>query len=272
MGDIFMDIHDLQRRIGTPGAPLVFDVRRAEAFEADARVLPTARWRDHRQGEAWAGALPAGTPVVVYCVHGGQVSQSAAAVLRARGRAAWCLRGGIEAWRAAGAPTILKAGWPGRDEAGPSRWVTRTDPKIDRIACPWFVRRFVDREAEFLFVAPDQVGAAAAELGAVPFDIEGADFSHDGDRCSFDAFLARFGVEDAALAHLAAIVRGADTGRPDLAPEAAGLLACSLGISALAGDDHGTLERGFALYDALYAWRRLAHAETHGWPPRRTAA
>lgn len=272
MGGIFIEIDVLRQRIGTPSAPLVFDVRRREAFEADARVLPTARWRDHRQTDTWAGAVPAGVPVVVYCGHGEQLGQSAAAVLRARGVAAHALRGGIEAWRAAGAPTILKAGWPGRDEARPSRWVTRTIPKIDRIACPWLIRRLVDRDAEFLFVDAEQVAAAAVELDAIPFDIEGVDFSHDGGRCSFDAFLGRFGIEDPALARLADIVRGADTGRLDLAPEAAGLLAFSLGVSALARDDRGALERGFPVYDALYAWQRLARAETHGWPPARTAA
>ncbi len=271
MGEIFIEIDELQRRLVSPAAPIIFDVRRREAFESAERLLPTARWRDHRRVADWAEEIPAGEPVVVYCVHGEQVSQSAAAVLRAGGIPAQALRHGIEGWCQAGAPTILKKAWPGRQESRPSRWVTRSKPKIDRIACPWFLRRFVDRDAEVLFVEPRQVEAAAEELEAVPFDVPNVAFSHDGERCSFDAFLERFGVQDPALEAIAEIVRGADTGRLDLAPEAAGLLALSLGISALARDDHDALERGLPLYDALYAWRRHAAEEVHGWPPAAVA-
>jgi rhodanese-related sulfurtransferase len=262
VGDLFISIDDLMARVGTADAPLLFDVRREAVYAAADRVLPAARWRDHRTTGDWA--LPPGGDVVVYCVHGHNVSQLAVARLQARGVRARALSGGIEGWRAAGGPTILKA-------PRAARWVTRTLPKIDRIACPWFIRRFVDPQAEILFAAADQVTAVAEELGAVPFDIEGVDFSHQGERCSFDAFLDRFGIDDPALRDLAAIIRGADTGRPELAPEAAGLLAASLGISALAAGDHDALARGFALYDALYAWRRRAVREAHGWPPARAA-
>lgn len=150
----------------------------------------------------------------------------------------------------------------------PTRWITREKPKIDRIACPWLVSRFIDPAAEFLFVPADQVLAEAEARDAIPFDVPGVDYSHDGELCSFDAFINRFGLKDPALDRLALIVRGADTGRPDLAPECAGLLAVSLGISVSAESDADALALGFPVYDALYAWARDAGGETHGWPPK----
>jgi hypothetical protein len=153
-------------------------------------------------------------------------------------------------------------------QTSPTRWVTRERPKIDRIACPWLIARFVDAEAVFLFTPPDQVLATAKAEGATPYDIPGVHFSHVGDKCSFDAFIEHFGLDDPALARLALIVRGADTGRLDLAPESAGLLAVSLGISASATSDHDALAKGFPVYDALYAWAKDAAGETHGWPPK----
>ena len=154
--------------------------------------------------------------------------------------------------------------------ARPSQWVTRRRPKIDRIACPWLIRRFIDADARILYVDPEFVLPVAKETGAVPFDIEGVEISHEGPRCSFDTMLKLFGLEDEpSLARLALIVRGADTARPDLAPEAAGLHAISLGLSALAGDDdHGLLERGFMVYDALFAYLRFASQERHNWPAK----
>jgi hypothetical protein len=153
---------------------------------------------------------------------------------------------------------------PGR----PSVWVTRRRPKIDRVACPWLIRRFIDPDSKFIFVDPDYVEAAAREFGATPFDIANVEISHVGERCSFDTLLKLFGLEgEPSLARLALIVRGADTARPDLAPEAAGLHAVSLGLSALAGDDdHGLLRQGFPVYDALFAWLRFAADERHNWP------
>lgn len=147
------------------------------------------------------------------------------------------------------------------------RWVTRARPKIDRVACPWLITRFIDAAPEFLFVPAAQVLDAARERDAIPYDVPGVELSHVAERCSFDAFLAKYGLDDPALAQLAVIVRGADTGRLDLAPEAAGLLAVSLGLSALEHDDHAMIARGFVVYDALYAWLREARGETHGWPP-----
>jgi len=165
---------------------------------------------------------------------------------------------------------IAKTGLPDRSEDLPSRWVTRERPKIDRVACPWLITRFIDHDAEFLFVPPADVHRLAAELGATPFDVEGVELSHEGPRCTFDTMLKLFALEgEPSLARLALIVRGADTVRPDLAPEAAGLHAVSLGLSALAGDDdHALLGQGFAVYDALFAWLRFAAAERHNWPAK----
>ena len=146
-------------------------------------------------------------------------------------------------------------------------WITRQHPKIDRVACPWLVARFIDAEAEFLFVPPDDVASEAARTGAIPFDVEGVELSHDGPRCSFDAFLAKYALDDPALDTIATIVRGADTARLDLAPQAAGLLAISLGLSRLSRDDHEMLRHGFVVYDALYAWASKRKDETHSWPP-----
>ena len=150
----------------------------------------------------------------------------------------------------------------------PTRWITRERPKIDRIACPWLVRRFVDPRAMFLFVPAGEVIGKAKELDAIPFDVPGVTFSHVDEKCSFDAFIEQYELDDPALDRLALIVRGADTGRLELAPECAGLLAVSLGISASAATDEEALELGFPVYDALYAWARDARGETHGWPPQ----
>ncbi|MEX0697807.1 MAG: chromate resistance protein ChrB domain-containing protein [Dongiaceae bacterium] len=147
------------------------------------------------------------------------------------------------------------------------KWVTRERPKIDRIACPWLIARFIDAAPEFLFVPPAEVLAVAARDDATPYDVPDVELSHVGERCSFDAFLARYRLDDPALARLALIVRGADTGRPELTPQSAGLLAVSLGLSHCFADDHEMLRHGMVLYDALYAWARHRQGETHGWPP-----
>ena len=152
------------------------------------------------------------------------------------------------------------------------RWVTRARPKIDRVACPWLIARFIDADAEFLFVAPNDVTRVASDTGAIPFDVEGVELSHVGPRCSFDAFLEKYDLRDAALADLALIVRGADTNRLDLAPQCPGLLAVSLGLSRLFADDHEQLAHGLIVYDALYAWLREAKDERHDWNPQRSAA
>jgi hypothetical protein len=148
------------------------------------------------------------------------------------------------------------------------KWVTRERPVIDRIACPWLIARFIDRQPEFLFVPPDQVIRVAAETGAIPYDVPGVEFTHVGEGCSFDAFVAKYDLQtDPALVTIAAIVRGADTDRHDLTPQSAGLLAISMGLRDLTPDDHEVLRHGFMIYDALYAWASHRKNETHSWPP-----
>ncbi|MBS0192852.1 MAG: chromate resistance protein [Proteobacteria bacterium] len=148
------------------------------------------------------------------------------------------------------------------------KWVTRERPKIDRIACPWLIARFIDDAPEFLYVPANRVFDVAREQDAIAYDIPGAELSHVGELCSFDAFLSCYGLDDPALQQLAAIVRGADTSRLDLTPQSAGLYAISLGLSHTHVDDHAMLAQGLVMYDALYAWCRSCQEETHAWPPR----
>jgi rhodanese-related sulfurtransferase len=255
----------LARRIGMPDAPVLVDVRTAEDAAADPRLLPAAQRRDHRNIGAWAPALR-GRSVVAICQKGLKLSEGVAAWLRHEGAEAEVLEGGFLAWATAGLPLVAARHVPPRDAAGRTLWVTRARPKVDRIACPWLIRRFVDREAVFLFVAASEVLAVAERFGATPFDIEGIFWSHRGESCTFDVMLAEFGLMTPALARLATLVRGADTARLDLAPQCAGLLAASLGLSRLHRDDLAQLEAGMALYDAFHLWCRDATEETHNWP------
>jgi rhodanese-related sulfurtransferase len=261
---------ELWALVGTGRAPRIIDTRRREVYDAAADLLPGAVWRDAAKASQWAAELDRDRPVVVACKAGHEMSQTAAAHLRAQGLDASVLAGGYAGWTEAGLPLVAK---PALDRFAPSRpslWVTRRRPKIDRIACPWLILRFLDADARILYVDPPQVPAVARESGAIPFDIEGVELSHDGPRCSFDTMLKLFGLEgEASLARLALIVRGADTARPDLAPEAAGLHAVSLGLSVLAGDDdHAMLRHGVMVYDALFAWLRFAAEERHNWPAK----
>ncbi|HVL58217.1 MAG TPA: chromate resistance protein ChrB domain-containing protein [Burkholderiaceae bacterium] len=242
---------ELRAKLGTAAAPVLVDVRRSAAFDEDDTMIAGAMRRDPSEVDRWKAALPR-RPVVVYCVHGHEVSQSAAAALRAAGFDARYLQGGKAAWVEQGYPIRRKC------VTTPSQWITRQRPKVDRVACPWLIRRFIDPEALFLYVPSDRVLAQAKATGAIPYDIPGAEpFSHDGDSCSFDGFLKTFGLSDPALDRLALIVRGADTGRLDLTPQSGGLLAISLGLSANhADDDLGMLDHAMTLYDALYAWCR----------------
>lgn len=149
------------------------------------------------------------------------------------------------------------------------KWITRERPKIDRIACPWLIARFIDKTPEFLYVPAKEVMAMATETGATPYDIPGVELSHVGELCSFDAFLKKYDLgHEAALQQLAEIVRGADTSRLDLTPQSAGLFAISLGLSATFTDDQEMLRHGLVMYDALYAWCRQCQSETHSWPPK----
>ena len=254
-----ISIRALHGLLGTPDAPHIVDVRRRAAFDMDPRILPAARRGDPEHVIEWAAHLPRDRAIVVYCVHGHEISQQVAATLAARGFDARFLDGGIEHWKETGAPTLLKRPSAGIPGDRPSRWITRERPKIDRIACPWLIRRFIDPGAEFLYVPSADLLAVSREQGALPYDVPGVEFSHDGDLCSFDAFLRRFGIADPCLDALAAIVRGADTGNPELTPQSPGLLAVSLGLSVNFPDDHAMLEHGMVVYDALHAWLRSAH-------------
>ncbi|MBS0565413.1 MAG: chromate resistance protein [Proteobacteria bacterium] len=258
----------LSRLIGTPEAPVLIDVRTDEDFAADARLLPCARRAAHDRVGDLAPGIGA-QPVVVVCQRGRKLSEGAAALLRAAGTGAEVLEGGWEGAVAAGLPALPAGLMPDAGKA--SLWVTRHRPKIDRIACPWLIRRFIDPAARFLFVAPSEVMGVAERFGATPFDVEGVRFSHRGETCSFDAFIADYGLAGPALDRLARVVRGADTDRHDLAPQAAGLLALSVGLSRLYRDDLAQLAAGIGLYDALYRWARDGFDEGHDWPAGRQA-
>jgi len=255
----------LLKLIGTPGGPAIIDVRTAEDFAADPRLVPGAIRRDFITVADWAPAF-AGQKAVVLCHRGQKLSEGVAAWLRQAGAEAELLDGGAQGWAAAGHPLVPEAALPPRDAHGRTVWVTRARPKVDRIACPWLIRRFVDPHAVFLFVTPSEVPGVAERFAATPFDVEGVRWSHEGDRCTFDVMVEAFGLAALPpLAHLATIVRGADTARPDLVPEAAGLLAISLGLSRIHADDLEQLDAGMLVYDALYRWCRDARGETHDW-------
>ena len=261
----------LFRLVGTPNCPRLVDVRDGEGFDALPKLVPGSRRRSSRDTARWA-AEHGGGAVVTICRHGGELSQGAAAILRSSGIDAEYLEGGIEAWEERKLPLVPVAALPPLDETGHTRWVTRERPKIDRIACPWLIRRFIDPEAVFLFVSPAQVTEVADTFAAEPFDIEGVHWTHRGELCTFDVMLEEFGLATPPLLQLATLVRGADTARLDLAPEAAGLLAASLGLSRMYTDDLAQLEAGLALYDAFYRWCRDATGETHNWPVNRPGA
>ena len=258
-------VAQLARLVGTPDAPALVDLRIDEDFADDPRLVSGAFRHAHTDLPALPPRL-AGRRAVVYCQKGRKISQGAAALLRCEGIACEVLKGGQVAWAAAGAPMVAAGALPVPDVSGRTVWVTRHRPKIDRIACPWLIRRFADPAARILYVPPQDVELVAEKFGAVPFDVEGLGITHEGDRCSFDAFLARFGLGDPALDRVATVVRAADTNRHDLAPEAAGLLAVSLGLSRMHRDDLAMLEAGMTVYDALYRWARDATDEGHDWP------
>jgi rhodanese-related sulfurtransferase len=262
MGQVLSSISpaELHARLGTASAPVVLDVRRPADFaEAEWLVVSALRYPPD-EIEQWQKNLPGGRPVVVHCAHGRQVSQGVAAALCAAGVDAVYLEDGIAGWMEKGLPVRRKI------PATSGTWVTRERPKIDRIACPWLIRRFIDPAATFIYVPADRVLSVANETGATPYDVVGVEFAHEGERCSFDTFLRIYGITDPALEHLATIVRGADTSRHDLSPQCGGLFAISLGLSANFSDDHEMLKHGMVIYDALYTWCRSLQAETHNWP------
>jgi len=258
-------VSQLSRLIGTPNAPVLVDICIDEDHNEDPRLIPGSCRHPFRDIAVLVPKLE-GQRVVIICHKGKKLSQGAAAMLRNAGIAAESLEGGRVAWREAGEPLVPAAKLPKRNAEGRTVWVTRHRPKIDRIACPWLIRRFVDPRALFLFVSPGEVLNVADKFEATPFDVEDVFWSHRGDLCSFDVMIEEFALATEALSRLATIVRGADTNRHDLAPEAAGLLAASLGLSRMYRDDLEQLDAGMLLYDAFYRWARDAVDEGHDWP------
>jgi rhodanese-related sulfurtransferase len=252
---------ELYTRLGMAAAPIVLDVRHSDDLSADDRLIVSAIPCDVTNKRRWLDNLPTGKPIIVYCADGREVSEGAAATLHGVGIDATYLEGGIAGWQQRRLPTRRNFGAQGHT------WVTRERPKIDRIACPWLTR-FIDPCAHFLYVPAGDVRSVAAKTDAIPFDIEGVEFAHEGDRCSFDTLLRIYAIRDAALDRLATIVRGADTSRHDLAPQCGGLFAISLGLSANFPNDHEMLARGMVMYDALFVWCRSLQAETHNWPAK----
>ncbi len=259
-------IEKLSKLVGTPSAPVLIDIRIPEDFALDPCLIPASRKGSHLIDIATL-LDPTDELVVIVCQRGAKLSHGLAALFRLQGYNAVSLTGGFEAWRAAGLPAIPHAILPTTTTTGKTRWVTRHRPKIDRIACPWLIKRFVDPQAEFLFVPPEHVEGVADRFAAMPFDMPTGFWTHEGDRCTFDKMLNAFNLETKPLLHLARIVRAADTSQLHDAPEAAGLLAISLGLSRQYSDDIDQLAAGMSIYDALYRWCRDATDESHSWTP-----
>ena len=255
----------LARLMGTANMPVLIDVRTEADFAADPRLIPGTVRRSHEDAADWSAEF-SGRNAIVSCLRGAKLAQGTAAWLRQSDVPAETLDGGFEAWKAAKLPLVPAEKIPPRNAKGQTVWVTRARPKIDRIACPWLIRRFIDPNAVILFVAPSEVVAVGERFNATPFDIENVFWSHRGELCTFDVMIEEFGLATPPLLRLATMVRAADTGRLDLSPEAPGLLAASLGLSRMFDDDLEQLEAGILLYDAFYRWCRDATGETHNWP------
>jgi len=263
-------VAQLSRLIGLPDAPVIVDICLEKDFTSDDRLIPGS-FRYSFGEIAELVPLLNDRRAVIVCHRGKKLSQGAAAILRDGGISAECLEGGIVAWREANQPLLPVAKIPKSNADGRSVWVTRQRPKIDRIACPWLIRRFVDRNAQFLFVAPSEVLDVADKFDATPFDVEDVFWSHRGKQCTFDIMIEEFELETEPLKRLAKIVRGADTNCHNLAPQSAGLVAASLGLSRMYRDDLAQLDAGMWLYDAFYRWARDASGEGHDWPPTKNA-
>ncbi|MGB7241030.1 MAG: sulfurtransferase/chromate resistance protein [Sulfitobacter sp.] len=260
-----MTVPQLLRLIGLPDTPVIVDISIDPDFDEDPFLIPGSFRHPHTDIEGLKTLLK-GRPCVVTCQRGIKLSQGLVAWLRNDGIEAEYLRGGMYAWRDhPDTPRIPAAVLP-EPVAGSTLWVTRHRPKIDRIACPWLIRRFVDPDARFLFVSPAEVQGVASRYNATPFDIEDVFWSHRGENCTFDTMLDEFGLRTEALDRLSRVIRGADTNAHDLAPQAAGLLALSVGLSRQYRDDVAQLQAGMALYDALYRWARDGVDEGHDWP------
>ena len=247
----------LLRLIGTPDSPVIVDICLNEDRADDPYLIPGSIRKSHKNLDQII-SLGSDKRIVIVCQKGLKLSMGLASLLRAKGINAEFLEGGMYAWRdTSDAPRIPISALPNTH-----LWVTRHRPKIDRVATPWLIRRFIDPNAEFLFVSPDQVVNVAERYDAIPFDIPDVTFSHHQGRCTFDAVLNYFELRTEALDSLSKVVRAADTGT-DTPTQAAGLLAVSVGLSRMYKDDHQQLEAALPLYDALYRCARDGQSETH---------
>jgi rhodanese-related sulfurtransferase len=236
---------ELYSRIATGAAPVVLDVRRGDAFVADESLIVGALRRPPDEVDVWSKDIPFQRPVIVYCSHGKDVSQGACESLCRAGLQAFYLEGRIAAWKPDALPVRRKA-----RAHSEQQWVTHEHPEADRIACPWLISRFINPLAEFLYVPASEVSAFAKSAGATPYDIKNVEFGHHGERCSFDAIVVFYDIHDAALDHLATIMRRADTSRSDLSPVCDGLLAISYGLSGNFPDDTQALQPSIRIASA----------------------
>ena len=260
-----INVQQLSRLVGTPTCPKILDVRTDEDFDQAPEIIPGAVRCSYNKIQELIPELR-DDDVIVYCQKGFKISQGSAAILRAEGIKAETLKGGHIAWQESGLPLVPVAKIPRKAGQHNSIWVTRHRPKIDRIACPWLIRRFIDPQALFLFVEPSQVLLVAEKFNATAFDVEDVFFSHRGEYCTFDIMIEEFGLKTQALLRLAKVIQGADTNCHNLAPECAGLLAISTGLSRMYKDDLAQMEAGMLIYDAYYRWARDAYDEQHNWP------
>ncbi|MGI9391837.1 MAG: chromate resistance protein ChrB domain-containing protein, partial [Boseongicola sp.] len=258
-------VDQLNRLIGTPDCPAIIDISIDQDFDEDPYLIPGS-FRHTHTDIAGLISLISGQRVVVTCQKGIKLSQGLVSWLRSEGIKAEYLKGGMYAWREASETVRVPASAIPQRINDATLWVTRHRPKIDRIASPWLIRRFIDPLAKFLFVSPQEVPGVADRYGATPFDIEGVRFSHRNSNCTFDTMLDEFKLHTRPLDRLADVVRAADTNTHDAAPQAAGLLAVSVGLSRQFKDDHAQLDAGMKLYDALYRWARDGFDEGHDWP------
>ncbi len=267
MGDFFISPQELWAVTARHERLRIFDVRRRPAIEAASRFIPGSRWRDHMRVADWAATQERDKPMVLACMHGHNVSQMTGATLRDNGFCARVLAGGVEGWLKQDLPSVGQCELLPFDADQPSQWVTRLGAGIDRIACSWLIRRFIDPAARIHFVETDWVLDVAEEMNAIAFNTPGAGIEHDGAECSFDALVEMFQMNDPVVKQLAVIIRGAETNRHELAPEAAGLIAVSLGNAAIARNDQHALQLGMPVYDALYTRLRLTAGETDDRQP-----
>ncbi len=262
-------VDQLNRLVGTPECPAIADISIDPDFNDDPYLIPGSFRHPHTDIPGLIKRL-AGRHVVITCQRGIKLSQGLVSWLRCEGVEAQYLQGGMFAWRDAKNTVRVPASALPPQVGENTLWVTRHRPKIDRIACPWLIRRFVDPSAKFLFVSPQEVLGVADRYSATPFDIEDVHFSHRGPKCTFDTMLNEFCLHTAPLDRLAEVVRAADTDTHHASPQAAGLLAISVGLSRQFKDDHVQLDTGMTVYDALYRWARDGFDEGHDWPASRS--